>query len=237
MTLALAFVNRITAPIILERQAQDQVLARKDVLPIADNFKKIDFAGSGSVLEAYAGTKGGVTVGYAINIAPDGYGGKIQAIVGIDLNLKVTGVKITELNETPGLGAKVNDPKWTAQYLNKGAKEFSVVKTVPAKDDEILAVSGATISSRAVTKGINEALAVAMQLKVGSISGETNTESGAVNSSSGGTNEADQPQSNGWKPTPTPSTIPTNANNTDATSGATVSSGGNAKGQPKGAGQ
>lgn len=89
--------------------------------------------------------------GYAVSVSPSGFGGNIDMIVGIGTDGKITGVNITALSETPGLGSRVNDANYLSQYNGTGGKL--------ALGSDIDAISGATISSRSVLAGVNRALA------------------------------------------------------------------------------
>ena len=78
-------------------------------------------------------------------------------IIGVCKQATVTGVKITSLSETPGLGAKASNEEFTKQYY--GLEEgISVIKSGMPNGNEISAISGATITSKAVTEGVNAAL-------------------------------------------------------------------------------
>jgi len=94
--------------------------------------------------------------GVVRQVAARGYGGEIKLLVGIDEKGKVSGVKILSHQETPGLGANITAPKFLDQF--KGKK---VTDRLEAKKD-IDAISGATISSRAVCHGVQQALKRAM---------------------------------------------------------------------------
>lgn len=93
----------------------------------------------------------GNVFGYAVSVSPSGFGGNIDMIVGIGTDGKITGVNITALSETPGLGSRVNDANYLSQYNGTGGKL--------ALGSDIDAISGATISSRSVLAGVNRALA------------------------------------------------------------------------------
>jgi Na+-transporting NADH:ubiquinone oxidoreductase subunit NqrC len=73
---------------------------------------------------------------------------------------QVTGVEMLKIGETTGLGMEARDnPAFTAQYKEKQVEQFRVVKTAPAAEDEIQAITGATITSKAVTNAVNAVLA------------------------------------------------------------------------------
>ena len=89
----------------------------------------------------------------------EGYAGDIQMAVGVK-DHQVNGVSMLSIGETTGLGMEARDnPAFTEQYKGKTVKEFSVVKTAPADDSQIQAITGATITSKAVTNAVNAVLA------------------------------------------------------------------------------
>ena len=150
----LAAVNAITAPIIAASKEAKTQAAISAVLP--GGGEKIDFAGadkSGTVTEVYASD-----IGYAVKVAPSGFGGAITMMVGIDSNGKVLGISIISHAETPGLGAVA------AQNTDKGVafrEQFAGLVagiTIGDGENQIDALSGATISSQAIVDGVNAAL-------------------------------------------------------------------------------
>ena len=88
-----------------------------------------------------------------------GYGGKIKLMVGIDAEKgTITGIKVLSHSETPGLGARSTEPEWQAQFKGKSLKnDLVVTKQDPTKDNDIRAITAATITSRAVVTGVNAA--------------------------------------------------------------------------------
>ncbi len=157
----LGFVNAVTKDPIAQASMAASVEARKALLPEATEFEQLeiqtpeDYA---TIREVYQGIADGEICGFTFKTAPQGYGGEVEVMVGINLNGAITSVSIGEQNETPGLGTKAKDVQFNGQYNGKSS-ELSVIKSGMPKDDEILAISGATITSRAVTSGVNEALA------------------------------------------------------------------------------
>lgn len=156
----LAAVNAVTAPVIAENNRKAQEIAMKAVLPDATGFKKMEYelSENSSVTEVYSSD-----AGYAIKAAPKGYGGAISMIVGVDNDLKVTGVEIISQSETAGLGAKCTDSSFKAQFVGK--TENIAVSKNGAKENEIDAITSATITSKAVTKGANDAIKAAKEAK------------------------------------------------------------------------
>lgn len=156
----LAFVNSITKDTIAERAEKDAEEQRRLVMSEADTFEKLDGweekDQSGLVKEAYAAYRAGNLAGYVFNAAPKGFGGEIAVTVGINVNSRITGVKIGSNSETPGLGSKTADDGFTAQFTDSDInKDFVVVKRPPSAENDIQAVSGATVSSSAVTNAVS----------------------------------------------------------------------------------
>ena len=160
-TLLLVLCNALTKDRIAQLKADAENSARIEVLPDASNFETTKAEG---VQEAYIGKNSSdEVVGYCFKVQPSGFGGSITMIVGINTDGSVSGVKITDMAETPGLGAKASENDWISQFSGKGG-EISVVKGGKAKDNEVNAISGATITSKAVANGVNTALQAAETL-------------------------------------------------------------------------
>ena len=159
--LVLGVTNNITAPVIEERNIQASNEARKIVLSEADEFKELDGMNSDIVLEVYEGIKDGQVIGYTIKTSSKGYGGAIELMVGISRDGKITGVEIGNHSETPGLGSKATEPMFKNQYVDKDvSNSLLVVKGSANNDNEISAISGATITSNGVTSGVNAAMKI-----------------------------------------------------------------------------
>jgi electron transport complex protein RnfG len=158
----LGFVHNITkSPIEIQRQ---NVMSKsmQEILPIAINFEASEFADydSDKIISANIGfDMRGDVAGYIIGVSQMGYSGGIDMLVGIDIFGKITGVKILRQTETPGLGAKAGETPFIDQYTSKSAAiPLIVVKSAPIEDNEIQAITAATITSQAVTDGVNYAL-------------------------------------------------------------------------------
>lgn len=103
---------------------------------------------------------GGNSLGYVITVtAKDGSQANITFSVGIQMDGTVNGYSITSIAETPGLGDKAKNEEFSGQFQGKQADSFTVVKQAPASDSEIESISGATITSRAMTNGVNACMA------------------------------------------------------------------------------
>ena len=165
--LLLALTNSVTAGTIAQRSEQANAEARKLVLDSAETFEEVkdvntDNSKGIEVAEVYeAKDASGNTVGYTLKVVPSGYGGDIELMVGIDsANSQVSGINVVSNSETAGLGAKSTDPEFSDQYKGKPLEELSVLKNGTPGDTEIKAISGATITSTAVTNGVDAAIEV-----------------------------------------------------------------------------
>ncbi len=170
---ALATTNALTAPVIDQQRALKSEMARKEVLPQADSFEPVSDGYQTEVnnrdgvvvpvLEVYRGIADGQVIGYVVKTSPAGYGGGVEVVTGIVAG-NITGVRVGKHQETPGLGAKSTLPEFYSQYDGKAADVVTVNKT-QSSATEIQAISGATITSRAVTAGVNAAASIATSLK------------------------------------------------------------------------
>ena len=129
-----------------------------EALALSDEMTGAALAGGGTLTEAYEVQVGGAPAGHALKIVSSGSQGNIEMMVGLDAEGAVTGVSIVDNAETAGIGSKVmeNENGVLDQFIGKSAAdgELSVGKNVDA-------ITGATVSTRGVTSGVNAALAVA----------------------------------------------------------------------------
>lgn len=174
VTLALAYTNLMTKDKIDEVAKLEEQNARKEVLSSAESFEEVQDldkvingnADLGLVKKAFVAKKGEEVVGSVFLVESKGYGGPMTITVGIDSEGKITGVKIGNNNETPGLGSKAKDKPFISQFAGIIPKDsLSVVKGGKTKDEQIDSISGATITSKAVTKAVQSALDVSNELK------------------------------------------------------------------------
>lgn len=159
VALLLALGNLATADRIEQLNIKLQEEAQKEALPAAESFEEVSFEKiPDNVNNVFKGIKNGETVGYCVSVTSQGFGGDIEMIVGADTTGKITGVNIVEFQETPGLGSKAGEDKFLVQYVDKLISDtIKVIKTGSAAEDEISAISGSTITSKAVTDGVNSA--------------------------------------------------------------------------------
>ncbi len=158
---AMSYVNKITAPIIEKREEEKLQKTLNEVID-ADKFIVVNEDESVIV---YKAEKDGKDVGYCIINLSAGYGGDIRIMTGVNTENKVTGVSILNHSETAGLGANAIKEEFRNQYTGKGIN--IKVSKIQASETEIKALSGATVTSSAVTKGVNEAIGIAVELNKG----------------------------------------------------------------------
>ncbi len=155
----MAAVDQQTKAPIQKSKTAEKMDAVKVVMPPTDNDLekdqvKIKDDDMQMEMTFYPGKKNGIVIGAAfLAVAPGGYAGPIEVLVGVDTAGVVTGVEIVKHAETPGLGSKITTPLFKGQFVGKSVKEpanWSVMKDGgPFKQ-----ITGATISSRAVTSAI-----------------------------------------------------------------------------------
>jgi electron transport complex protein RnfG len=170
---ALGFTYTGTKAAIDGRARLDAENARKEVFADADKFEEIGDVADivngkaelEAVTEAFKALRGSETVGYVFTTSGKGYGGTIKIAVGIDTAGKITGMKIVEHAETPGLGSKAGEEPFSSQFTGITPQEpLKVVKNAKTKPEEIDAISGATITSRAVVEAVQAAVDMAAEL-------------------------------------------------------------------------
>jgi electron transport complex protein RnfG len=167
----LGFVNEDTKGPIEVIKAQIAAEARSQVMAEADDItQRIDDTRVAEIAtqlgittdqlnEIYTATSAGTVVGYTFSTTASGFGGGVGVLTGIDAAGTVTDIRIVSHSETPGLGAKSTDPAFTDRYKGKATDASLVVtKTPSTQPTEIDAITGATITSRAVTTAVNYAI-------------------------------------------------------------------------------
>ncbi|MBR6411476.1 MAG: RnfABCDGE type electron transport complex subunit G [Clostridia bacterium] len=159
----LAGAYAVTSGPIARAEAEAEQKALSEVCPDAARFEDSDTSFEnhdrltyGTLRKALDGN--GALIGYAVNVTTSaGYGGDIQIMIGADLQGKVIGIRILSAsNESPGLGANCLNADFQAQFAGK-TPGLTYSKT-GAEGNEIDAISGATITTKAVTEAVNDAV-------------------------------------------------------------------------------
>lgn len=173
--LLLGLVYQVTAQPRQEQQERKIREACQAVFAQAEQFEEIDYAVSETLAQQLAkdgvriGTvyqamdAAGSPLGYVIETTSgEGYGGNITLYAGITNDGILNGVSILSISETPGLGMRAGEVL-VPQFADKPAVDFTYTKTGSQSDSEIDAISGATITTKAVTNAVNGAVSVFVQ--------------------------------------------------------------------------
>ena len=182
--LLLGLVNDITAGPIASQQAKEKEEAYKAVFADAASFETVT-SGEDTDLESHLDENGfkaqnidevmlakddqGNELGYAFTVTTsEGYGGDIQFAMGVQDDGTLNGISILSISETAGLGMRATTDDFKNQFKDKNVEKFTYTKTGATSDDEIDALSGATITTNAMTNGVYAGLAAFRYEKGGS---------------------------------------------------------------------
>lgn len=169
--LLLGLVYQITKEPIEVQQEKAKQEACQEVFADASSFAELELAVPDAAAWAEAGyaeetidevmaaqDASGNTLGYVITVTTkEGYGGDIRFTIGITQEGSVNGISLLSISETAGLGMRA-DEVLKPQFAGKNAEKFEYTKTGAASDQEIDAISGATITTNAVVNGVNAGL-------------------------------------------------------------------------------
>ncbi|MBI4744204.1 MAG: RnfABCDGE type electron transport complex subunit G [Actinobacteria bacterium] len=165
---SLSFTYALTEKRIERQKKLEELRAFREVLPSIksskgfkerkDLLKKVQkkFKDVQKIVEGFLGNK---RVGFAVQVAPRGYGGPITMVVGIDNKGRVAGIGLVSHKETPGLGGEIETSGFQRQFKKKSENDPIEV------NKDIDAISGATRSSKAVANGVKEALEVYLKMQ------------------------------------------------------------------------
>jgi len=155
----LSLVNRKVEPKVLAQQRKATQEAVISVVPGAVRFNEKQVAEGAVYYEVF--DREGRIIGYALPGSGVGYGGQILLMVGVLPDFKkITGLKVLESVETPGLGGRITEKEFQERFTQLALEpSVSLVKGKKSKENEIEAITGATISSRAVVNIVNETVA------------------------------------------------------------------------------
>ena len=172
--LLLGVVYDITKEPIAAAQENTKQEAFRAVLPDAASFETMEDLDASAALsllkengyasdeitEVAQGVDGsGETVGYVINVmSHEAYDGDLEVSVGIASDGTVKGIEMLSISETAGLGMKADEAEFKDQFKDKNVEKFSYTKSGESGDDKIDAISGATITTNAVTNAVDSAL-------------------------------------------------------------------------------
>ena len=154
-TALLGLANSVTAPKIEQLAIQTEIESRSEVLDSAETFEEKSDNGISYVVGL---GKDGNEVGMVFTTTAKSYGGDMIVMTGVDMEGKITGVKLLQITDTPGLGMNADKPEFRDKFIGM-SNEITIKKnSANAANNEIDALSGATISSNAVAEAVNKAL-------------------------------------------------------------------------------
>lgn len=152
--LSLGLADWLTADRIAENQGSRNMGQLEEVLPYGENYRELRYSGEDSSIQAVYEAPG---AGWVFQVSPaDSYSGVLTLMVGVDVEGRVTGVAVTETQESDGLGLRASEPEFRDQFVGKSDQV-----RLTADSGDINAISGATVTSRAVCAGVNSALRAA----------------------------------------------------------------------------
>ena len=173
---ALGGVYEITKDPIAKQEAQAKAEAYEQVFTDAATFEAVEMDDTltktirdqldqegykaQSIEEVMrAEDQSGETLGYAFTVVTsEGYGGDIQFSMGVQNDGTLNGISILSIGETAGLGMNADTPAFKDQFVGKQVEKLQYTKNGATQDDEINAISGATVTTNAMTNGVNAGL-------------------------------------------------------------------------------
>ena len=173
---ALGGVYEITKDPIAKQEAQAKAEAYEQVFTDAAAFEEVEMDDTliqtirdqldqegykaQSIEEVMrAEDQSGETLGYAFTVVTsEGYGGDIQFSMGVQNDGTLNGISILSIGETAGLGMNADTPAFKDQFVGKQVEKLQYTKNGATQDDEINAISGATVTTKAMTNGVNAGL-------------------------------------------------------------------------------
>ena len=176
-TALVALTHRLTQGTIVAQEQAQLLRVLDELLPESNHDEPLfdhcvmltspQFLGSEQPLPVFSAVKNGQVQGYAIEaIAPDGYSGDIKLIVGVQTNGTVTGVRVLDHNETPGLGDKIEIKRasWILSFNGQSMTDEKDERWAVRNDGgQFDAFTGATITPRAVVKAVRKVLLLVQQ--------------------------------------------------------------------------
>ncbi|MBI5025552.1 MAG: RnfABCDGE type electron transport complex subunit G [Nitrospirae bacterium] len=155
--LIMAGIFSHASPVMYWAEVREKEEALKKMAPEAE---RIDEAGKWFLFkkenEYFEAKKGDNIIGYIASSIGKGYSSYIKLLISVDNDLKIKSINVLRHGETPGLGDVIESPEFKDQFKGKGLDQLVLVKG--ETKDKIQAVTGATISSRAVTNGVKDAV-------------------------------------------------------------------------------
>lgn len=160
--LLLGITYQVTLDPITASRAKEDQQNQTMVYPEADSFVAVDEAVLQQVKDKAPGIiavseakRGSDTLGYVVKSSTNGFGGVLEVIIGVDNAGQVTGIRLGTNSETPGLGDNAKKPEFYEQFPGKDILSGIGVNKAEPSANEIQAMTGATVTSRAVVEAVN----------------------------------------------------------------------------------
>jgi electron transport complex protein RnfG len=141
----LAGMNALTKNKIMAQAQAEEQASLKEVVPAGEHFEEVK-SPAGEVIYYKAQDKDGKLIGVAFKTSGKGYSSVVDTMVGMGLDGSIINIKVLSQNETPGLGARIVEPDFTGRFSRKKIENLN----------EVQAITGATISSRAVIDAVKK---------------------------------------------------------------------------------
>lgn len=169
--LILAGVYGVTSPIMYKKKKEEKAAALKKLMPEADTIDKLgDWEPHHKHAEYFIAKKGGEEIGYVVEGFGKGYSSYINVYVAVDRNFVVKKISILSHKETPGLGDEIEKDYFLNRFADKRVDNLVVIKA--ETEDKIEAITGATISSRAVAEdGVKNGVKMLIEKFSGEVQG------------------------------------------------------------------
>lgn len=162
--LGIGYVNGLTQPLIAEQAETNKLNSLKEVYPQAEQIKDetekyISDSSNPIIREVNIAYVQGAPVGVIYTVEPKGYSSVVKTLVGFDIAAKkITAVKVISQSETPSLGSRSVENFFSDRFKGKMANEpVVIVKREPIQGNQVLAITAATVTSKAVASGVNAA--------------------------------------------------------------------------------
>jgi electron transport complex protein RnfG len=160
----LSFVNGLASPLIAQQILQNKLDSFKEVYPQGEKVEDetatyLQDPHDPVIKEVNIAYRNALPAGVIYAVETKGYSGPISLLAAFDIaTARITAIKVLSQRETPGLGAKATESKFRDRYKDKGTDvALEVTKTPPLRENQVQAITASTITTKAVTKGVNAA--------------------------------------------------------------------------------
>jgi len=156
-TLILAVTNFLTIDVIADAREQARLSSMSYVLPNTTGFSADVDVDDANILSYAVGFSGSEPIGVVVQMSVSGWSPNMVFLLGIDINGTVTGLDIIAHTETPSLGSRITEETYRHQFIGTTG-DVRVLTRGNAAENEVMAITGATITVQAITDGVNAAV-------------------------------------------------------------------------------